>query len=449
LCGVASVLVFHHVARRLLRGVPLVLAVGTFAVSFYLIRHGNEVKQYSLDVLVSLGLIALSVEWLRRPDRTRWLWCLAALVPLAILASLPSVFIAGAVTLALAPGVWKRRERETWIAFVTYQVAMLASFGVIYVTFLAPNYAWGLANGVHVHYGDGFPPLGEAWGLMAWFARMHTGRMFAYPVGSTNGGSALTALCWLIGLVTIWRCGRRELFVLFTMPFVLGLIAGMLHKYPYGSNTRVMLYLAPLICLSAGLGAAAALNWLRPVRLQSLAPPICVALLAVVGSGMLVRDLVKPYKTAYDREARDFARWFWGELGRDGGLVCVLADLKTHIPDSSELRFPHPEYCCYQQMYSLRHRRGSVPQLNAESQAPLRCVLYRTIGEDHDPARFAAWLRRMEMDFELVSQQRFPVNATANAVYCREYNVYDFRPRGTGPISLARIMGSPDATRSR
>jgi hypothetical protein len=272
--------------------------------------------------------------------------------------------------------------------------------------------------------------------------------MFAYPIGSANGGSTLTAICWLIGMVVIWRRGRRELFLLFSTPFVLGLIASILHKYPYGSNTRVMLYLAPMICLSAGLGAATALNWLRPARLQSLAPAICVAVLAVVAAGMLVRDLIQPYKTPYDREARDFARWFWSELGGDG-TVCVLNDLKTHVSEAGAV-FAHPEYLCYQRIYSARHRSGAAPQLDrVGGQAPLRCVLYRTIGHEYDPAELQAWLGRMDAEFERIDIHEFPVNAGANPVYCRQYDVYEFRPRGRGPVSLSRLIGPQEHLRAR
>jgi len=59
-CSVASVLLFRHVAGRLLTGVPLLLAVGIFSVAYYPVRLGAEVKQYASDLLVSLVLLAIA-----------------------------------------------------------------------------------------------------------------------------------------------------------------------------------------------------------------------------------------------------------------------------------------------------------------------------------------------------------------------------------------------------
>ena len=108
LCGVASVFVFAHVARRTLAGVPRLLAVAIFAVSFYLIRHATEVKPYATDLLVTLVLMALAVEWWRDRGATGWLWALAASMPLALGFSYPAVFVAGGIALALLLPVGNR-----------------------------------------------------------------------------------------------------------------------------------------------------------------------------------------------------------------------------------------------------------------------------------------------------------------------------------------------------
>ena len=111
LASVGGVFLFAHIVGRVTRGPARMLAVGIFAVSYYPIRHGAEVKQYSTDLLASLILIALAVEWWNCPQNKRWLWALAAAVPLALGLSQPAVFVAGAVTLALATRVWVLRQQ--------------------------------------------------------------------------------------------------------------------------------------------------------------------------------------------------------------------------------------------------------------------------------------------------------------------------------------------------
>ena len=71
LCGIGSLFVFRHLAGRLLRGTAFLLAVGTFSVAYPLVRHSAEAKPYGSDMFVSLVLLALAVEWARRPQQRR------------------------------------------------------------------------------------------------------------------------------------------------------------------------------------------------------------------------------------------------------------------------------------------------------------------------------------------------------------------------------------------
>ncbi len=109
ICGVVSVGLFRHVAARVVDGLPLLLAVAIFAVSFHPVRHAAEVKPYASDLLVSLVLLALALHWLRRPDRSLGLWRLVAFVPVAVALSHPALFIVGGVSLGLAVPIWKQR----------------------------------------------------------------------------------------------------------------------------------------------------------------------------------------------------------------------------------------------------------------------------------------------------------------------------------------------------
>ncbi len=61
--SVGGVFLFAHIAGRVTRGAGRMLAVAIFAVAYYPIRHGAEVKQYSTDLLASLDLLALAIEW--------------------------------------------------------------------------------------------------------------------------------------------------------------------------------------------------------------------------------------------------------------------------------------------------------------------------------------------------------------------------------------------------
>ena len=90
LCSVASLLLFRHLAKRLLRGTALLLAVGTFSVAYPLVRYAGEAKPYGSDLFVSLVLLTLVVQWWHHPQQRRWWWALGFALPLAILLSYPA-----------------------------------------------------------------------------------------------------------------------------------------------------------------------------------------------------------------------------------------------------------------------------------------------------------------------------------------------------------------------
>ena len=112
-CAVVSVVLFRHVAGRVVRGVPLLLAVAIFAVSFHPIRHAADVKPYASDLLAALALLATALEWLRTPERARWMWASAAVAPIAMALSHPAIFVAGGIAAGLAPAVVKAETQAS------------------------------------------------------------------------------------------------------------------------------------------------------------------------------------------------------------------------------------------------------------------------------------------------------------------------------------------------
>ena len=76
-------------------------------------------------------------------------------------------------------------------------------------------------------------------------------------------GARTSAAAWML-----YRQQRKSLLCMFAGVFALGFAAAAVHRYPYGANSRLVQYLAPIICLLAGLGFAIIL---AKLRLRSLA----------------------------------------------------------------------------------------------------------------------------------------------------------------------------------
>ena len=381
LCGVGAVFLFRHVAARLFSGVPLLAAVGIFAVSYAPVRHAVEVKPYASDLFVSLSLLALALKWRAEPLQTRWLWLLTAATPIAIGLSYPAVFVAGGVSLAVFADLWKRGQRRDWLALTSYNAALVLSFAVLFLAFGRAQYDHSVDRAATTDFwASRFPPLTEPLSLVVWMLEQHTGRMFGYPVGGDHGGSAVVFVCCAVAAIALWRWRQSTVLVLLLTPFALNLVAAALNRYPYGGSARVTQHLAPMICLLAGLGIAPMLARLKDPAQWRAAVSTLAALLAIFGGGMMVHDVVRPYKQPYDEQMRDFARYLWRERASDAHLACMSRDLHLDFA-SAALRgsgAAQAQYLCNQAIYSPRRRNGEawpdLTMVSTAATAPLRDV---------------------------------------------------------------------------
>jgi hypothetical protein len=299
LASVGGLLLFWRLARLTLPPRAAAFAVGLLAVARWPVTMGAVVKPYSFDLFFALALLVPAVQWLVRPERKRWLAVLVAAVPAALAGSYPAVFVAGAVSLALLQAVWRNRSAGVVSLYLAYNALMLATFLGCFL--LVGREQMDPATGsvyqsMLNYWADGFPPPG-AWPFVRWFVAINTGRLMAYPVGDSNGGSALTALLFLVGAWRLWKDGRGALLVLCLAPFALNLVAAFLHRYPYGGCCRLSQHLAPAVCLLAGGGAASLVErFARTPLARSRATFAVCGLLGLCGVAQWFIDAARPYR---------------------------------------------------------------------------------------------------------------------------------------------------------
>jgi hypothetical protein len=177
-----------------------------------------------------------------------------------------------------------------------------------------------------VYWKDAFPPFTGPLAFIRWFVLAHTGQMAAYPLGSADGGSALTVLLGLIGVVALWRGSQRAFVLLVFAVFGLWFVAACLHRYPYGASGRLSQHVAPFYCLLAGLGAAVLVErWSSPARRWG-ATLVIAGLLAAIGLGGTVRDVLRPYRHAVDVGKRSVVDALAARSGDDPILVLQAAN---------------------------------------------------------------------------------------------------------------------------
>jgi len=500
--GLASVFLFRHVAGRVLRGTAWALAVGAFAVAYPGIRYSAEAKPYEGDLLVALLLMGITIEWLRCPGRTTWLWALAAVTPLAIGLSYPAVFVAGGTSLTVAYVLWRRRLNGLWPLWFLYNLVLLESFLALFALSMA-NQSSGCLREMRLFWHDAFPPLGGPGKLAAWFLSVHTGVFLAHPVGGLHGGSTLTFLACVIATAALVRRRQAALAMLLLSPLALHFMAAALERYPYGGHVRLSMYFAPACCLLAGVGASAALAWMPEAakRLRHLSPlslwerarvravclrenalacrpsagphplplsqrergdgeetlsalgsprPRLVAsaciLLALVAVGSIARDLWRPFRAGEDVRARDFARRFWTTNESQGEVACLKTDLGLDFsPDNFHLRFS-AMYRCNLRICSPRHIRGEPLRWDRVStEWPLRCVEYKAPLFRYEKEAFNVWLHHMRLRYELVGRQTFSMHMGRTPGNPRDdyVEVYEFIPRaelaGRKPAAVGEV----------
>ena len=337
LSGLGVLILMWRWLPRVLNKYHALAVFAIFSGSYYPVRHAAEVKPYGSDLFVSLLLlIAGWAVWSKPKHRGRWaILCLG--LPLAVWFSYPSVFVGVSILLML---LWRTlRDRELrkcatpWIGgFATAAFFVISGF-LMWQIFARNQAAGNVSLATSDHWKGAIPPgftEGGVRGVFSWllaFVRwgveVHTGNMLAYPAGGKNFGSTGTFLLLIVGIATLWR-RRRALLGFLIMLAGLCLIAAIARLYPYGGSARTSLFLAPTICILAGVGVVTllscvgrlSLRWLRESRLglmcgwqrgpRSVISNLCLfalamVLLTVAGTA---REFLKPYKTIEDIRCR-------------------------------------------------------------------------------------------------------------------------------------------------
>jgi hypothetical protein len=369
LAGMASLFLLWRLARATLPPLAQTLAVGFLAVAIWPVSMGAFTKPYALDLLMSLLLLLPAVHWLQQPQHSRWLILLMLATPLALFSSYPVVFVAGSISLALLTTVW-RQESKARFLWIIYNVVLLAAFLGHYriagqSQLHSPDKGATTEQGMEDFWAEGFPPSNPL-ALAKWLVLVHTGQMMAFPIGAQDGGSAVTTLLFLAGAWHFWTSGRRALLVLCLAPFGLGLLAAVLHRYPYGASCRLCQHLAPAICLGAGMGAAVLLERLRSATLRRRwIIGVCTVLL-LVGVCGIIRDVIHPYRTLEALWTRQVMQALAAET-RSGAPIVVLN--KREEMDSL--------MCWYLEQYGDRVLwAGQIDWNKARASGELFCLSY-------------------------------------------------------------------------
>ncbi len=302
LCGLASLLLFHRLASRLLSATGATVAVVLFACTHSLVYYSAELKQYSTETAAGLALVLLAHRALSRPSDVAARLALIAAGLAAVAVSFSSVFLLAGVGLVWAASAFRSRSRAdialcvlaglAWAGLLgLYYHAVIRHFDVARQVRAFGNYAvfWPL------------PPRGLS--DLLWPLEAASGLM-VNPLNTRYAGPGLLLIAY--GSARLWADQRAYVQVV-AVAAAAALLAAALGKYPLGG--RLALYLVPylLIGLSAGLdGVRVALGRERAGLFLLL-----LALFLVPAAGKTLalaaapprREEIKPMLARLEREA--------------------------------------------------------------------------------------------------------------------------------------------------
>lgn len=305
--AIASVGLFYAVARRVLPSSGTTAALALFALSSALTDYGCELKPYSVDVCVALGLL-LVFSKRSAPVDGRGAAGLAVLGALAVWLSFPAVFVLAGLGM---PALLRELRNRNWRG-----VAWLAGACAFWVA----NVAWlylvserSMATNPHVvrYWSGGFMPLPpRSFEELRWFPRALGAAL--YNVAGLRPASVATVVAG-VGFLSLFGRDRRAWWNV-CLPALVTLIASGLRLYPF--RGRTILFLVPMALLLVGGG----FGFLWQSRRRLLGVLLLAALLVPAGIRQQ-EELLDPDRGSEIPATLAYMREHW----RDGDFIYVYS----------------------------------------------------------------------------------------------------------------------------
>jgi len=262
LAGIAALPLLLLIARRLLGVVAATLAVSIAAVSPQLIQYSGEVKPYSLDLAITLGLVWLALEVRDAPQNIARRRRLALGGLLAIWASAPAAFTLAAIggALMVAPPKARLRYRFVLGTSCLWAASFALAYAIVYAPAAKSPYMREFWQGSLLRILE--PGLtARAWhGIRETVWQLFVGGTTDPPLGRPESllatiGAAALVLVGLAGARRIQRAAGWDGLLVTIGPFLAGVAASLVGGYPVAA--RVMTYAATSLVLPVAGGCIA------------------------------------------------------------------------------------------------------------------------------------------------------------------------------------------------
>jgi hypothetical protein len=287
LCYWASLILFYRVLRCLFSNNFIIL----FALSLYVfdgvfIYYSSEVKQYMTDVMVVNAMLFFTIKSYRK-EKNRYI-VLSVAGALAIFLSNISAVILACTGLYIIIG-YMRDRKHLWQILGAF-FAWAAVFGIYYRCFIYNHPLKQLMLAYWIKAG-GFMPLNRH--LLAWVADKFVSN-FYFQFYFGKAACVLFIILFFTGVIYVIK-KRVAVGILLLLPLPLHLLLSGFKLYPF--DTRLVLYLTPLLIISVAYGVCWLLQFwpkydTKPV-VRLIIPLILFALLIAQSFPLIRHDALR------------------------------------------------------------------------------------------------------------------------------------------------------------
>jgi len=238
--GIASLILFYFLLRQTTSGLGLLTGLALFAVGPALIYYSSELKQYILDVAVTISLLLLAFPLLEKQETKRDYIFLGLGGILALWFSHPALFVLVGIGVVLLIRVLKSRERSQIVSALLMGALWLANLGLLYFVSLR-----GLRADSFLldYWHENFIPI-PPWSDWNWFGFTFRG-LIKDQVG-LQVSTWLVFVILILGLVSLFLKNKPYAGIILGI-FLFDVIASALRLYPLGG--RFSLFFVPLLIL--------------------------------------------------------------------------------------------------------------------------------------------------------------------------------------------------------
>ncbi|MCS7018627.1 MAG: hypothetical protein RMJ87_00805 [Cytophagales bacterium] len=284
-------------ANRLVQLISVIL----FACSFRLMYFASEFKQYSSDVFWALLvlLVSLRADLLQKPKRLITALLVGAI---GLWFSHPLIFVLAGIGIYWVVENFYQNTLTNWFKTILLGIGWLSSFLIEYLFILSKD---GNVGYMQQYWKGNFLPLfpTNRYDFEIWLYIPE--ELFYYTIGVSHMSWLLMFIA-ITGVITFWHQQARWVIAL-VLPFLIVIASSMLQLYPY--NSRLLLFLTPLVAIIVGKGTSELLYKLqKPLGLAVLlsflvlSQPIALGVLYIFRP--MEREEVKPILQHYQAYAK-------------------------------------------------------------------------------------------------------------------------------------------------